>query len=54
MVTGLFEYFTLCKSYRDNITLLLSPEPLTTAGGLLQAFQTQHGLSASGHPQVTV
>jgi len=35
MVTNLLEYFTLCKSYQDNITLLLSPDPLTTPGGLL-------------------
>lgn len=50
MVTGLLEYFTLCKSYRDNTTLVLPPDPLTTAGGLLQVVQTQHGLSASGQP----
>jgi hypothetical protein len=50
MVTGLLEYYTLCKSYRDNITLLLSPESLTSTGGLLQAVRTQHGLSASGQP----
>jgi len=35
MVTSLLEYFTLCKSYRDNITPLLSPDPLTTTDGLL-------------------
>jgi len=51
MATGLLEYFTLCKSYRDNISLLLSPDPLTTIGGLLYAVQTQHSLSGSGqHP----
>lgn len=49
MVTVL-EYFTLCKSYQDNITLLLSPDPLTTTGGLLQAVQAQQTLRGSGQP----
>lgn len=48
MVTSLLEYYTICKSYRDNITLLLSPDPFKTTGGLLYAVQTQHPLSGLG------